>query len=190
MAGVYYNENDPYAAAWLENLIKAGQIPSGKVCNYDIRYVSSKEVEDYEQCHFFAGIGGWPYALALAGWRGSVWTGSCPCQPYSCAGRGGGADDPRDLWPVWLPLIAKCRPPVLFGEQVASRSALTEWLPRVYADLEEIGYRIPRDEEGNWEAYVLPACSVGAPHIRQRLFWVADADGETELINVMPLAAA
>lgn len=192
---VYYNENDPYAARWLRNLIDAGHLPGGKVCDYDIRYISPKEVEGYEQCHFFAGVGGWPYALELAGWRGPVWTGSCPCQPFSCAGKGRGTDDPRHLWPVWLPLIAECRPPVIFGEQVASPAG-RRWLARVYADLEALGYAVAgadlcapstvqtheayiqelwRDEKTGEEGWDTPvAVRLTAPHIRQRLFWVAD----------------
>src|SRR5690606_1644686 len=108
----------------------------------------------------------WAYALRLAGWPDEwpVWTGSCPCQPYSSAGARKGDDDPRALWWAWRWLIAQCRPPVIFGEQVASKAG-REWLARVRADLEAMGYAVG--------AAYLCAAGVGAPHIRQRLWWVA-----------------
>lgn len=87
----YYNENDPKAAAWLRELVKRELIPAGKVDERSITEVKSEDLEGYIQCHFFAGIGGWSLALQLAGWPSDreVWTGSCPCQPFSQAGRSG-----------------------------------------------------------------------------------------------------
>ena len=107
----YYNEFDKYAAQWLRNLIEAKLIPAGDVDERDVRDVRTEDLDGYAQCHFFAGIGGWPLALALAGWRGDeeVWTGSCPCQPFSVAGKAGGVGDERHLWPAfpgWL-LLAR-----------------------------------------------------------------------------------
>ena len=86
----YYNEHDPKAAAWLRELIKAGLIPDGDVDERSIAEVKPDELRHYTQCHFFAGIGGWSLALQLAGWSADkpVWTGSCPCQPFSAAGKG------------------------------------------------------------------------------------------------------
>lgn len=179
----YYNEFDKRAAEWLRNLIAAGLIPAGVVDERDIREVKPDDIAGYTQCHFFAGIGGWPLALQLAGWPADreIWTGSCPCQPFSSAGKKKGTTDKRHLWPDWYRLIRARRPAVLSGEQVGSKIALSEWFPRVCYDLEEIEYRVPKDEAGNWEAYSIPACSVGTPHIRQRLWWpadrVADANG-------------
>lgn len=167
----YYNEFDPQAAQWLRNLISAGLIPPGDVDERSIEDVTPNELTGYTQCHFFAGIGGWPLALAIAGWPVDrpVWTGSCPCQPFSAAGRGDGFADQRHLWPAWFHLIRECRPSVIFGEQVASAIG-HGWLDLVSSDLEAQGYACG--------AAVLGAHSVGAPHIRQRLFFVADSDSK------------
>ena len=87
----YYNEFDPYAAQWLRNLIDAGHIPKGEVDSRSIKDVKASDLTGFVQCHFFAGLGGWSHALRLAGWPEDrpVWTGSCPCQPFSAAGAGG-----------------------------------------------------------------------------------------------------
>jgi DNA (cytosine-5)-methyltransferase 1 len=166
----YYNENDPYAARWLRNLIAAGHIASGDVDERSIVDVRADDLRGYRQAHFFAGIGGWSYALRLAGWPDErpVWTGSCPCQPFSAAGKGAATDDERHLWPAWASLIAECRPGTIFGEQVEAAIGWG-WLDAVFSDLEAQGYACG--------SAILPACGVGAPHIRQRLWFVADADG-------------
>ncbi len=164
----YYNEHDPFAAAWLRELIKDGLIADGVVDERSITDVQPADLVGFDRCHFFAGIGGWDYALQLAGWGDApVWTGSCPCQPFSSAGQGAGGDDPRHLWPAWFRLIRECRPYVVFGEQVESAIA-HGWLDLVCDDLEREGYAVG--------ACGLPAASVGAPHIRQRLWFVADAN--------------
>jgi DNA (cytosine-5)-methyltransferase 1 len=166
---VYYNEIDPYAAQWLRNLIAAGHIASGVVDERSICDVDSADLADFTQCHFFAGIGVWSLALRRAGWPDDrpVWTGSCPCQPFSAAGKRDGFSDERHLWPHLSRLIAQRRPAVVFGEQVASRDGL-EWLDLVQADLEGADYASA--------AVDICAAGVGAPHIRQRLYWAADAD--------------
>ncbi|MFY9294482.1 MAG: DNA cytosine methyltransferase [Methylorubrum rhodinum] len=166
----YYNEHDAYAAAWLRNLIAAGHIAPGVVDERDIRDVRPSDLDGFVQCHFFAGIGVWSYALRLAGWPDDrpVWTGSCPCQPFSAAGGRGGFADERHLWPSWHHLIEQCRPAVILGEQVASKDGLA-WLDLVQADLEGSGY--------GCGAVDLCAAGVGAPHIRQRLWFVAHTDG-------------
>lgn len=167
----YYNEIDPFAAAWLRNLIKEKLIPDGDVDERSIADVQPVDLKDYTQCHFFAGIGGWSYALQLAGWPDDepVWTGSCPCQPFSVAGRGAGTADARHLWPEFHRLIRECRPAAVFGEQVASKAG-REWLSGVFADLEGVGYAGAGAD--------LCAAGVGAPHIRQRLYWVARSLGD------------
>ena len=125
----YYNEFDPHAAEWLRNLIAAGLIAGGDVDERDIREVQADDLRGYVQCHFFAGIGGWSHALRLAGWPDDepVTTGSCPCQPFSSAGKRKGTDDERHLWPEFRRLISECRPSVVFGEQVASKFG-RQWL--------------------------------------------------------------
>ena len=163
----YYNELDPYAAQWLRNLIAKGLIADGVVDNRSIVEVTSDDLKGFTQVHFFAGIGVWSHALRLAGWPDSrpVWTGSCPCQPFSVAGKGTGFADERHLWPEFFRLIRECRPRVVFGEQVASKDGLA-WLDTVYADLETADYATA--------AVDICAAGVGAPHIRQRLYFVAE----------------
>lgn len=170
MSRAYYNEIDPCAAAWLRELINQGLIAPGDVDQRSIEDVCPADLVGYSQCHFFAGIGGWSYALRIAGWPDyrPVWTGSCPCQPFSDAGKGGGFDDERHLWPAFHWLISQCRPPVIFGEQVASKDGLA-WLDLVCSDLEGSDYAAGAAD--------LCAAGLGAPHIRQRLYWVANARG-------------
>jgi DNA (cytosine-5)-methyltransferase 1 len=165
----YYNEFDPKAAAWLQELINAGHIPDGYVDTRSIVDVRPSDLAGFTQCHFFAGIGVWSYALGLAGWPTDrpVWTGSCPCQPFSAAGKGDGFADERHLWPHFHHLIRVCRPSVVLGEQVASKDGLA-WLDLVATDLEGEGYAAGAAD--------LCAAGVGAPHIRQRIYWVAYAD--------------
>lgn len=167
----YYNDNDPICCAWMRELISADLIPDGEVSDKDVREIRPGELDGFEQVHLFAGIGGWPLALRMAGWSDerSVWTGSCPCQPFSVAGKGEGLDDERHLWPAFRWLVAQCRPPVVFGEQVASKDGRT-WLSGVRTDLEALEYAVGAAD--------LCAASVGAPHIRARIWWVADADGD------------
>jgi DNA (cytosine-5)-methyltransferase 1 len=167
----YYNENNPFAAEWLRQLIKAGAIAPGDVDERSIEDVAPTDLAGYTQCHFFAGIGVWSYALRLAGWPDDrpIWTGSPPCQPFSAAGRRKGFSDSRHLWPVWYRLIRECRPVTIVGEQVAGKAGLA-WLDAVSTDLEAAGYAVG--------AVDFCAAGVGAPHIRQRLYWLAHADGE------------
>lgn len=166
----YYNEHDPLAAAWLRELISDGLIADGIVDERSITDVQPRDLDGFIQTHFFAGIGGWSYALRLAGWPDDrpVWTGSCPCQPFSTAGKKRGTEDPRHLWPQFRRLIRQCRPPVVFGEQVASVDG-RRWLSAVQTDLEALRYRTA--------SAILPAAGVGAPHKRDRIWFVADTNG-------------
>lgn len=169
----YYNEIDPFAAHWLRNLIDAGQIAPGIVDERSIEDVTPGDLRGFTQCHFFAGIGVWSYALRQAGWSDDrpVWTGSCPCQPFSAAGKGNGFDDERHLWPAFQWLIEKCRPQHVFGEQVAAGNA-NAWFDLVQTDLEGMGYAFGLTP--------FTAASVGAPHIRERAYWLAHTDVQRE----------
>jgi DNA (cytosine-5)-methyltransferase 1 len=170
----YYNEHDPFAAAWLRELIKAGHIATGEVDERSITDVQPADLAGFSQCHFFAGIGGWSYALRLSGWPDDrpVWTGSCPCQPFSVAsvGHGGaeGQSDQRHLWPSFFSLIRECRPDAIFGEQVSS-AVRWGWWDEAAIDLESLSYACA--------ASVLQADAYGAAHERKRLYWLADASG-------------
>lgn len=168
----YYNEIDSFAAEWLRELIKAGRIMDGEVDERSIEDVLPSDVMGFTRVHTFAGLGAWDYALKLSGFPEyrPVWTGSCPCQPFSSAGKGEGTLDIRHLWPAWFHLISQCRPKRVYGEQVDA-AIKHGWLDLVSDDLEGIGYVVG--------AASVPDCGVGAPHIRQRLWFVAGSLGDT-----------
>lgn len=163
----YYNEIDPFCVQWLKNLMKKGLITQGDIDGRSILEVKGEDLRGYDRVHMFAGIGGWDLALNLAGWEDerAVWTGSCPCQPFSSIGKQKGGKDDRHLWPEWFRLMRQSRPTIVFGEQVASAIG-HGWLDLVSTDLEGEGYACG--------SAVLGAHSVGAPHIRQRLWFVAN----------------
>jgi site-specific DNA-cytosine methylase len=162
----YYNDTDEYCCNWLANLMLAGLIPEGDIDQRSIRDVTPGDLRGYTQCHFFAGLGGWSNALRRAEWPDDrqVWTGSCPCQPFSVAGKQKGFDDERHLWPAFAKLIAERRPSVVFGEQVTGASA---WLNFVRSDLEALDYAVG--------AMPIQAASADADHFRDRYFFVADS---------------
>ncbi|MFB0868471.1 DNA cytosine methyltransferase [Enterobacter hormaechei] len=172
-SSAYYNEIDPYAAQWLRNLIAGGHIAPGEVDERSIEDVTPDDLRGFTQCHFFAGIGVWSHSLRLAGWPDDkpVWTGSCPCQPFSAAGKGDGFADERHLWPHFFHLISERRPQHVFGEQVASGNA-NAWFDLVQADLEGMGYA--------FGLVPFAAAGIGAPHIRERAYWVAHANSQID----------
>lgn len=107
-------------------------------------------------------------------WRGSidVISGGFPCQPYSSAGKRLGKEDERHLWPEMLRVIREASPRWVVGENVRG---LVNWsgglvFDEVCANLEAAGYEV--------QPFVLPAASVGAPHQRQRVWFVAHRAGE------------
>lgn len=162
----YYNEIDPIAAQTLRNLIAAGHIARGIVDERSIEDVHPSDLRGFTQCHFFAGFGVWSLALRRAGWTDDrpVWTGSCPCQPFSAAGQGAGFNDERHLWPAFYHLIGEHGPSDVFGEQVASSDA-DAWIDLVQTDMEALGHA--------FGAVPFPSAGIGAPHIRDRTYWVA-----------------
>lgn len=102
-------------------------------------------------------------------WRGriDVLSGGFPCQPFSTAGKRKGTEDDRYLWPEMLRAIREISPRWVVGENVLG---IVNWnggmvFELVCADLEAEGYEV--------QPYVLPACGVGAPHQRQRTWFVA-----------------
>lgn len=167
----YYNEIDPFAAQWLRNLIAGGHIAPGEVDERSIEDVTPDDLRGFTQCHFFAGIGVWSHSLRFAGWPDDkpVWTGSCPCQPFSAAGKGDGFADERHLWPHFFHLISERRPKHVFGEQVAAGNA-NVWFDLVQSDLEGMGYA--------FGLVPFTSASIGAPHIRERAYWVAESISE------------
>ncbi|KAA5938665.1 DNA cytosine methyltransferase [Pantoea sp. Bo_2] len=167
----YYNEIDPFAVQWLRNLIDAGRIAPGVVDNRSIEDVTPNDLRGFKQVHLFAGFSVWSLALRCAGWPDNkpVWTASCPCQPFSAAGKGAGFADERHLWPAAHWLIGQCRPVVVLGEQSSSKAA-DDWIDLVQTDVESLDYA--------FGSVAFPAAGVGAPHIRERAYWLAHANSE------------
>lgn len=169
----YYNEIDAAAVAVLRELIDRNVIMPGDVDSRSVKDVQAADLAGYTQCHFFAGGGLWSVAARLAGWPDErpLWTGSCPCQPFSTAGKQLGTDDPRHLWPDLHRLISACRPPIIMGEQVAGAAGY-DWFDGVRADLARENYQ--------GRAVDIPACAVDAPHQRNRLYWIANLAHDDE----------
>lgn len=162
---VFYNDFSRDSVDWLNKLVNASRLPVGDISGKSITELQASEVDGYTQCHFFCGIGGWPLALKMAEVpeHFNVWTGSCPCQPFSAANKDAkGFDDERDLWKDFFRLIKDGKPDFVFGEQVPT-AASNGWLDRLCTDLQSEGYIVL--------ASILSASLVGAPHYRKRLYW-------------------
>jgi DNA (cytosine-5)-methyltransferase 1 len=166
---VFYNENDPHKVDWLQRAMARRLIPAGYIDTRSIADVQPDDLRGFTQCHFFAGIGGWAAALRLAGWPDDrpIWTGSCPCGPFSRAGKKLGFSDPRHLWPEWDRLISVCRPPVIVGEQSADA---VDWIRDVRSRLDSLGFAVG--------AIPFEAASAGSEHRRSRFYFVAHSDSE------------
>ena len=96
-------------------------------------------------------------------------TGGFPCQPFSQAGQRRGSEDDRHLWPEMLRVIREAKPRWVVGENVLG---LVNWndglvFEEVLSDLESEGYRV--------QPFILPACSINAPHRRDRVWFIANA---------------
>lgn len=106
-------------------------------------------------------------------WRNKIdiLTGGFPCQPYSSAGKRLGKEDDRHLWPEMLRAIREIKPRWIVGENVRGLVNWSEGLvfEEVCAELEVEGYKV--------QPFLLPACGVGAPHRRDRIWFVANSDG-------------
>jgi DNA (cytosine-5)-methyltransferase 1 len=107
-------------------------------------------------------------------YRGTIdiLTGGFPCQPYSAAGKRLGKEDSRHLWPQMLRAIQEIKPRWIVGENVAGFLTWNDGLVfrEVCTDLENEGYEV--------QAFIIPACAVGAPHRRDRVWIVANAIGK------------
>ena len=114
----------------------------------------------------------WPHvpnlgAITTIDWstveRPDLICGGYPCQPFSLNGHRRGGDDPRHLWPLMFDAIRALRPRFVLLENVAAHLRLG--FDGVLTDLASIGF------DAEWS--VVSACSVGAPHLRRRLFCLA-----------------
>jgi len=141
-------------------------IQPGEIDERSIVEVQPADLRGFQHVHLFAGIGGWAYAASLAQWprETELWTASCPCQPFSSAGHQRGSSDPRHLWPHVARLVNANRPSCVVGEQTSSPLGYA-WFDEVAADMEAAAYAC--------RAVDIPSVAIGAPHRRQRLWWVA-----------------
>lgn len=109
-------------------------------------------------------------------YRGTIdiLTGGFPCQPYSAAGKRLGKEDSRHLWPQMLRAIQEIKPRWIVGENVAGFLTWNDGLVfrEVCTDLENEGYEV--------QAFIIPACAVGAPHRRDRVWIIANCDSCTK----------
>ena len=185
-ASVFSGIGGPEVAATMlgwDNLFHCEINPFGrKVLDY--WYPNSKSYEDITTTDFTE-------------WRGrvDVLTGGFPCQPFSYAGRRRGAEDDRYLWPSMYRAIDEIQPTWVVAENVAGILTMVEQgevskvagtatlfdafddlrgryelretftLQRICTDLESHGYAV--------QPVLVPACAVGAPHRRDRVFIVA-----------------
>jgi DNA (cytosine-5)-methyltransferase 1 len=162
---VYYNEIDPYRSRVLTERMEEGLLPEGVVDMRDIREVQGHELLEFTQIHLFAGIGGFPLGLRLAGWPDDrpILTAGFPCQPVSSAGKRLAQRDERWLWPEVARIVRGLRPPLVLLENVPG--LLARGMGDVLGDLAACGY------DAEWQ--VLSAAAVGAPHLRRRVWILA-----------------
>lgn len=139
---VLYCEREISVAAVIAQEIEAGRLPSAPIWS-DVKTLCRGSCARY-----------------LDGVRVDAIVGGYPCQPFSCAGKGLGKDDPRHLWPWIADAIARYRPSLCFFENVSRHLVLG--YDEVDEQLESLGYRVA--------AGLFTAAEIGAPHRRERLF--------------------
>jgi len=100
-------------------------------------------------------------------------TGGFPCQPYSCAGKRRGEKDDRALGGEMVRVISEALPAWVLGENVAGFTNMG--LDAMLSDLEGLGYAC--------QTFIIPACSLNAPHRRDRVWIVAHSDRQREIGN-------
>ena len=168
----YYNEIKPEAAAWLRELIKGGHIASGVVDERPIQDVAPEDLKGFTRCHFFAGIGVWDYALAAARWPKDrpVWTGSCPCQPFSAAGT---------LAPLRIPAISGPSGSGSSRSAALSRS-LASRLQQKQGGFGSISLEMTLRERTTPSGRVLPTLAISAPRTngKGRTLWGTPTAGD------------
>ena len=190
-ASVFSGIGGPEVAAVMlgwQNLFHCEINPFGKAV-LDYWFPNSKSYEDITKTDFTP-------------WRGrvDVLTGGFPCQPFSYAGKRGGADDDRYLWPYMFRCIDQIQPDWVVAENVAGILTMVEQgevsevasttdlfdtcdrvrgyrlretftLQRICDDLESHGYTV--------QPVLIPACAVGAPHRRDRVFIIGHRNAVT-----------
>lgn len=125
----------------------------------DERFPGVPNLGDVKRTDAFTGLG-----------RVTVLTGGYPCQPFSLAGKRGGASDDRHLWPAMRDVIEAVRPTWVIAENVSGH--VTMGLDSVLADLEGRGY--------STQPFIVPACAVDAKHRRDRLWIIGYADSHRQ----------
>ena len=101
--------------------------------------------------------------------------GGFPCQPHSYAGKRKGKEDDRNLWPEYLRIVKELRPRFVVGENVPG--LITSMLDEILFDLESIGYTC--------QTFVIPALAFDAPHRRNRVFVIANSEGDKRNISAI-----
>ena len=155
------------AAGWTGGIKVVGQIEKNRFCQAVLRkqFPGISLIESLEEVAHDA------FDIAAAFGPVDLVAGGIPCQPFSLAGERLGTEDDRHLWPSAFTIIKKANPTWVVIENVTGFIDLA--LDLVQTDLESAEYEV--------RAYVLPACAIGAPHRRERIFIVAHAsNGQCE----------
>jgi DNA (cytosine-5)-methyltransferase 1 len=139
----------------------------------DYEILSFCEIDQWAQKALKKNFPGVPinHDIKSINWRNNeavdILTGGPPCQPFSQAGKQLGRDDDRHLWPEMFRVIKEARPRWVVGENVTG--IIDMELEGVCTDLESAGYEV--------QPIVIPACAVGSPQLRERVWIIANSDG-------------